>query len=149
MRYLIKWLGVLVLLATLLQPVSAVITPVTANSTLYSSSYVHDYSYIPAQYEYVLVIIGLASLAISRIWKDADDIFSIGAVIPLAMSAWFANYMTSESIIASPTNTVVYTQIIIPNIYLSITMLVFTIAALLNVYWIFFLQPSDDSKTPK
>jgi len=145
MRYIIKILTALLCLVALFSPVAAIITDVSSTSTLVSNSFLHDGHYMPYQFVYALIFIGLVCLAISRIFEQTEDIFSIGAVIPLGMSAWFANVMTIEStaIVYSTVTSVVNTQIITPNPYLSITMVIFFLMSILNVIWVFFLKQAD------
>lgn len=136
-------------IALLFQPVSALLTNVTVGktTTLVTNSFLHDANYMPVEYVYALIAIGLISLAVSRVFEQAEDIFSIGAVIPLALSAWFSNFMTIErnGFVASTTGTtVINTQIIAANPYLSITMILFTLLAIMNVIWVFFLKHADN-----
>jgi len=148
MGYLIKiFLASLAWILTV-SSASALLTNVSASdtTTLITNSFLHDSNYMPAESVYVFIIIGLGCLAASRIYESAEDILSIGAVIPLAMSAWFANYMTLERngfAVTTTGTSVINTQIIAPNIYLSITMAVFTILAILNVIWVFYLKDAD------
>lgn len=148
MGYLIKIFLTSIASLLTISSVSAVISNVSVSSStsLITNSFLHDTHYMPAEYVYVFILIGLGCLAASRIYESAEDILSIGAVIPLAMSAWFANYMTFErngfAVTATGTS-IVNTQIITPNIYLSITMVVFTILAILNLIWIFYLKNAD------
>jgi hypothetical protein len=107
---------------------------------------------MPAEYVYVFILIGLGCLILSRIYESAEDILAIGAIIPLAMSAWFANFMTFErnGFAVTVTGTsVINTQIITPNIYLSIVMVVFTVLAILNTIWIFYLKNADEKTESK
>ena len=140
-------------------PASALIINNSANSAYYAQntvliagSYIHDANYIPVEFEYLLIAIGLGCLFISRAVKDGEDIFSISAVIPLGLSAWFANYMTFEGVTTAVcgnsttiTNTpyIIYSQVITPMPALSIAMVVFFLLAIVNVVWVFFLQPAD------
>lgn len=147
MRYLIKIILTMVCLALVVSPALALVTNVSASSTtLSSSSYLHDSKYMPTSYVYVLIIIGLLSLLASRVFETAEDIFSIGAVVPTALSAYWSNYMSIEYMLAAPlslTQIGSNVQIIAPSAYLSLTMIVFTILSVLNVIWIFFLKKSD------
>jgi len=106
----------------------------------------HDAKYMPASYVYILITIGMISLIGSRLIESAEDLLSIGAVIPLGLSAWFANYMTHEytsTVSAVATGVGTNIQIITPSPYLSLTMTVFFILSILNVIWIFYLRDAD------
>jgi hypothetical protein len=143
MRYLIKISTILLCLIALLSPVSALITNVSTNVTPVSHSYLHDSQYMPVDYVYVFILIGIACLAISRIWESTEDIFSICAVIPLGLSAWFSNYMATDYTTINE-GTIYNAQIITPNPYLSLVMLIFFIVSILNVIWIFYLKRADN-----
>jgi hypothetical protein len=148
MRYLIKIIVGLLLLVVMVAPASALITNVSisGNTTLSSSSFVHDSHYMPDVYVYVLIVIGLICLIGSRAIPDAEDILCICAPLPIGLSAWFANYMTQEYIhtIYSGTNVIVTNvQVITPSPYLSITMVVILIVAIVNLIWILFLKEAD------
>ena len=154
-----KVLILILLAAVLVSPVSALITNdtgnanyFTSNTELISGSYFHDANYIPIEYEYLLIALGLLCLAISRIFKSAEDIFSIGAAIPIGLSAWYANYMTAETmdVIAWIDNStlvvtphIIYNQVITPFPALSVVMVVFFLISILNIIWIFFMQDAD------
>lgn len=148
MGYLFKSCIGAALIALLFQPVSALLTNVSVGgtTTLITNSFLHDPNYMPVEYVYALIVIGLVSLAVSRIFEQAEDLFAIGAILPLALSAWFSNFMTIErnGFISSATGTsVINTQIIAANPYLSIVMIVFTLLAVMNVLWVFFLKGAD------
>ena len=143
MKRLILLICVAIALAS---PVMATITNISGDAVaLTSVSYLHDNNYMPVQYVYALAVIGLLSLLVSRIWESANDIFAIGAVLPTALAAWWSNYSTLEytQIIYGTSTNLVNVQIVTPNPYLSITLIVFTVLAVINVAWIFFLQPAD------
>lgn len=149
-----KVIILLLLSLLLIAPASALITNNTQNGAFVdhntdtlSSSYIHDSNYVPWYFEILFILVGLLCLEISRIIKNAEDIFSIGAVIPLGLSAWYANFMTFEQInICSLVDIphIVYTEIITPIPALSIVMVVFFLLSIINVLWIFFLQPADE-----
>jgi hypothetical protein len=148
MRYIIKILTFLLCFIALTSPVAAIITNISNDSgvDLLSNSYLHDAHYMPAMYVYAMAIIGILCLAISRLLEAAEDIFAIGATIPIAVSAWFANFMSLDksTVVVTGTNiTVVDTQIVSPNPYLSLTMTVFFILAIVNIIWIFYLRQTD------
>lgn len=138
---------ILIVAVMIVAPVTATITPVSANgSSTVSSSYKHDSNYMPFQYEAILIAIGLSCLAISRIFKAAEDIFAIIAVLPLGLSAYFANYMSMDSTyvaVVSGVVTTVNVQIITASPYLSYVMDIATLAAVFNILWVFLLQPAD------
>lgn len=147
MEYIIKILAVLACVIAITSPASAIITNVSPGGTsVVSNSYLHDPNYMPWEYECILIAIGLVCLAISRIWESTEDLFSVIAVVPIAMSAWFANFMSMEkttTVVASGTITIVNTQVITPNIYLSAAMSIATLAAIVNVVWIFVFKDAD------
>lgn len=147
MRYIIKFLVVLACMIAVVTPAAAIITNVSPGGTdVISNSYKHDPNYMLWEYECILIAIGLVCLAISRIWESTEDIFSIIAVIPLAMSAWFANFMAMEkttTVVAAGTITIVNTQIITPNPYLSAVMLIAMFCGIANVIWVFFMKEAD------
>lgn len=162
MRYLIKILTLLLFAAVIVSPAMGIVTNVSDNGsklTLGSyttSSFLHDPNYMPREYVYAFITIGIVCLAVSRIFKQAEDIFSIVAVAPFGMAMWFANYMTIEQVdilgFCDPAATTgaistINTQIITPNPYLSLTMGIFFVVSLINVVWIFYLQPADKGTT--
>lgn len=145
MRYIIKILALILFAGLLIVPASAVVTNISGG-TIESSTFLHDAKYMPASYVYVLIIIGMVSLIFSRIIESAEDLLSIGAVLPLGLSAWYANYMTHEytsTVTSSATGVGTNIQIITPNPYLSLTMTVFFILSLINVIWILYLRDAD------
>lgn len=154
MGYLIKIFLASIAWVLTVSTVSALIGNVSVldTTTVISNSFIHDSHYMPAEYVYVFILIGLGCLILSRIYESAEDILAIGAIIPLAMSAWFANFMTFErnGFAVTVTGTsVINTQIITPNIYLSIVMVVFTVLAILNTIWIFYLKNADEKTESK
>lgn len=146
MQYIIKILALLVLLVIAIQPSAAVITNVSAGSNVLSNSFQHDQNYMMYEYEVLMIAIGIACLIVSRIWESAEDIFAAGAVLPLALSSYFANFLAIErtsTVVVSGVITIVNTQIITPNPYLSLIMGIITVAAVLNFIWIFFMKKAD------
>jgi hypothetical protein len=147
MRYIINILALLTILIVLISPVAAIITNVSGDDVgLLSTSFLQDAHYMPAMYVYAMAIMGILCLAISRVLEAAEDIFAIGATIPIAVSAWFANYMSLDksTVVVMGTNvSVVNTQVISPNPYLSLSMVVFFILAIINIVWIFYLRQTD------
>lgn len=147
MRYIINILALLTILIVLISPVAAIITNVSGDDVgLLSTSFLQDAHYMPAMYVYAMAVIGILCLAISRVLEAAEDIFAIGATIPIAVSAWFANYMSLDksTVVVMGTNvSVVNTQVISPNPYLSLSMVVFFILAIINIVWIFYLRQTD------
>jgi hypothetical protein len=147
MRYIINILALLTILIVLISPVAAIITNVSGDDVgLISTSFLQDAHYMPAMYVYAMAVIGILCLAISRVLEAAEDIFAIGATIPIAVSAWFANYMSLDksTVVVMGTNvSVVNTQVISPNPYLSLSMVVFFILAIINIVWIFYLRQTD------
>jgi hypothetical protein len=147
MRYIINIFILLICFIIIIPPAAAIITNVSGNETgLVSSSYLQDSHYMPAMYVYGMALIGILCLAISRIFEATEDIFAIGATIPIGISAWFANYMSIDksTVVVTGTNiTIVNTQVISPNPYLSLSMVVFFILAIVNIVWIFYLRQAD------
>lgn len=147
MSYIFKILALLTCLLAISVPASALVTNLTNPSTeIVSNSFLHDSHYMPVEYVYALIIIGLACLILSRVIESAEDILSIGAIIPIGLSAWFANYMSVEQVdvtqgIAGPI--VVNTQIVTPSPYLSIVMVVFFILSFVNLIWLLYLRDAD------
>ena len=151
-------LGIL-LAGLVISPVSALVTNNTANTAaaLVSTSYVHDITYISVGVEFALIAIGLLSLCISK-WEPVEDIFCLIAFIFLAMSAWFANFMTQEytvyAVYAEAGSSVqtlhtVYTQVITQNPYLSIALVICTIFAIINILYIYYIKPHEEELSAK
>ena len=110
-----------------------------------SASYVHDINYLPVQFWYMLIAIGLGSLLISK-WEPAEDLFSPIAFMALAESAWYANFVSLE-VFGDYTSdpglyTLAYTQVITPQPAISVMLAVCAFIALLNIYYIFFVKPN-------
>lgn len=146
MKQMIKIMCLLAIAILLVMPVGGAITNISVNdSSFVSHTYKATENYMRFEYEVLLIALGVACLAISRAVKDAGDIFAVAAVIPIAMSAWFANYTTFESVEVIGTQ-VVFAQVVTPNPYLSIAMGVMTLIAVVNVIWSLLLKPVD-SKT--
>lgn len=119
---------------------------VNSGNTWLSSVATHDQTYMPLWTWCIFAIIGLGSLFISRVWESAEDIFAIGAVAPLGMAAWYANYITYESydiVVYSGYAQMLFNQIVHPNPALSIVFVIFLLLSIFNVIWIFVLKPSQ------
>lgn len=117
----------------------------TSGSTMQSASFVHDVNYIPVQFWYLLIAIGLGSLLISK-WEPAEDMFAPIAFMALAESAWYANFVAIEVFgdytTVAGSYTLAYTQVIAPQPAISVMLAICAFFALLNVYYIFFVKPN-------
>lgn len=133
-------------------PCSALITNNTqdtqytsSGSTMQSASFVHDTWYIPVQFWYMLIIIGLGSLLVSK-WEPAEDMFAPIAFMALAESAWYANFVAfdvvGEYTTGSGVYNLAYTQVITPQPVISVMLAICTFFSLLNVYYIYFVKPN-------
>jgi hypothetical protein len=133
-------------------PASALITNntqdnqyISSGSLMQSASFVHDVNYIPVPFWYLLIIIGLGSLLVSK-WEPAEDMFAPIAFMALAESAWYANFVAFD--IAGDYTSVsgayglAYTQIITPQPAISVMLAICAFIALLNIYYIFFVKPN-------
>ena len=139
----LKLLFLAAIFALIVCPVIGGITNVSVNdSSFVSHTYKHDENYMRFEYEVLLIAIGIICLVLSRAIEVAEDILSVAAVIPLAVSAWFANFTTFESVEVIGSQ-VVYAQVVAPNAFLSVAMLVLTIGSIINVIWIFVLKSAD------
>ena len=123
---------------------------------LASASYIHDDNYTRFEIEVLLIAIGLFCLAVSRLSERSEDIFSIGAVVPLGLAAWYANFMTFEYMVfpevllnitavksgygVPPFPFWAHAEVITPHAGLSIVCVVLFMLSVINVIWIFFLQ---------
>lgn len=141
---MMKLFFVAAMVALIVCPVMGGISNISVNdSSFVSHTYKHDENYMRFEYEVLIIGIGIACLVLSRAIEAAEDILSVAAVVPLATSTWFANFTTFESVEVIGSQ-VVYAQVVAPNAFLSIAMLVLTIGSIINVIWIFVLKPADD-----
>lgn len=137
----------------IVSPCSALITNNTKDSTytssgssMQSASYVHDINYLPVQFWYLLIAIGLGSLLVSK-WEPAEDMFSPIAFMALAEAAWYANFVAFD-VVGEYTSTtgaynLAYSQIITPQPVISVMLAICAFIALLNIYYIFFVKPNQ------
>lgn len=139
-----KWIFVVLLVALMACPAIAGVSNISVNdSSFVSHTYKSDQSYMRFEYLVLTIALGVACLAISRIWESTEDIFSVAAVIPMAVGAWFSNYCTFEHVEVIGSQ-VVFAQVVTPNPYLSAIMFVLTICAILNLIWIYLAKPADE-----
>jgi lysylphosphatidylglycerol synthetase-like protein (DUF2156 family) len=146
---IIKYLVAIAALFILLQPVSATlvnVSPMETGTAMLSDSFKHDSNYMPEEQVFFMGIIGIVCLAISRIYKQAEDVFACAAILPNGMCAWFSIFMTQETtkvVVVGTTATIVNSEVIVSNPYLTAIFSVITVAAILNGIWVFFLQDAD------
>jgi hypothetical protein len=135
----------------LVMPASALLTNNSQNAKwvsegagILSASFIHDTQYVPATYEWAFITVGLGCLAISRVFKSAEDVFCVLAIIPCGLAAYYANYMSYDvvkiMIDGTGATNLVYAQIVAPNPALSVAMALATTISVANFVWVFFIQ---------
>lgn len=143
-------LTILLLLALIIVvtiPVSAILTPNTGagtNITFYNSSaYFHDANYALIEIEYLFIAIGFLTILASRTLQSGKELFAIVSPIAFGIAAWYANYMTKESVegLALGTNGfMLHTEFVVASPVLSIVMVACFLISILNILDIFFFS---------
>ena len=144
-------LGILILgIVLLIAPASAIITNNTANDayyennvTLISGSFLHDAAYMPKDYVFLIILLGIVFWALAIASPVCQDLFSIITPCFFAVGSWYAGYMTKEvvSIVVSG-NTIypVHTQVITPSPVIQTLCLIATVLSILSAIYIIFLS---------
>jgi hypothetical protein len=156
-RYILTLLF-LILIALVVVPVSAVITPEfgqgTGNytSSYNSTSYFHDKNYIPLDILYLFILIAFVSWIISVFSPICEDLFALVSPISFAAAAWYSAYVSQESIrvvsvVANGVGEIytIHTEIITPLPGLQIAMTLCLILSILSMIYIIFLRKVDRS----
>ena len=151
-------LTILVMLVAV-QFASATLTPEGENNNfnisgaMYESSYIHDTSYVPEEYVWMAIILGLACLAISVFTPKDINIFVLLTPVFWGYAAWFTAFMVRGTTIALSsvdcsgvtTLQVVHTDIIYPQPVLQYAMIFLFLLSVVYAIYVLFLRESVDA----
>lgn len=99
-------------------------------------------TYIPYQYEFLLIGIGVSFFIAMWFTKESDILIGLLSVIFLGASAWFAAYMCIENVFYDGT-TVTYTQLVTPEPVLQVILVVCFLFAIVSTVYVWALRNAD------
>ena len=153
-----KTLLIILLWMVAIQTVSATLVPIGQNTafntsgTMYESSYIHDTSYVPEEYVWIAIVLGLACLAISVFTPKDLNIFVLITPVFWGYAAWFSAFMTRGSSVplssvdcaGVTTLQLVNTDIIYPQPVLQYAMIFLFLLSIVYMIYVLFLRQPDE-----
>jgi len=117
-----------------------------SNVLLSSNTYLHDPSYIPSQFFWMIVIMGFTCWFLLSYNKELEILFGLLSVICFGAATWFAAYITSEASAITTIDgitTTIYAQTIVPQPGLQIIMVVCFLFSIVIVLYVWILRETD------
>ena len=132
----------------LVSPVSAFIANSSSVVTSYTDTQFSNPTYIPYQYEIVLICLGVACWILMRYYQDLEVLFGLLSIIIFGAAAWFAAYMSINEVftvvdMTTGGTTILYTQFVTPQPTLQIILVVCFLFAIVAEIYVTFLRTAD------
>jgi hypothetical protein len=134
-----------ILAILLIAPVTAAFPASITNAT---TTQFADKSYIPWEYEVVIIAMGLCCWGLMKYIEELEVLFGFLAIIVFGVAAYFAAYMAkieSNVLVDSTTGvvTVMYSQYITPQPILQVVLVVCFLFAIVAEVYVVFLREAD------
>jgi hypothetical protein len=100
-------------------------------------------TYIPYQYEFLLIGMGFLCWALMRYAPELEVLFGLLAILIFGASAWLAAYMCIENVFYDGTE-VMYSQLITPQPILQLILVVMFLFAIIIEVYVMFLRKADE-----
>jgi hypothetical protein len=129
-------------------PASAYIANSSSVITSYTDTQFANQNYIPYQYEFLFIVLGLVCWAFMKYNAELEVLFGLLAAILFGMSAYLAAYISIDDAITvidgtTGETTILYTQLVTPQPMLQIFLTVCFLFAIIIEIYILFLRTSD------
>jgi hypothetical protein len=128
--------------------VAPVMAAFPASITNTTTTQFADKSYIPWEYEVVIIAMGICCWALMKYIEELEVLFGFLAIIVFGVAAYFAAYMCriDSNVLVDSTSgavTVMYSQYITPQPILQVVLVVCFLFAIIAEVYIVFLREAD------
>ena len=131
----------------LMSPVSAYIANSSSVVTSYTDVQFKSSSYIPYQYEALLIGFALICWVLMKYIQDLEVIFGFLAILAFGAAAWFAAYMSIDRVFTivdtTGATTVLYATQVTPQPVLQVILVVCFLFAIIVELYVVFLRQAD------